>query len=88
MADLKPPRAKRISHKIGAPHGHTRDDPYYWLKERDDPAVVSYLEAENAYTRTVLKETEVLQKTLFEEIVGRIVQDDSTVPYREKNYEY
>jgi len=88
MADPEPPRAKRISHKISAPHGHTRDDPYYWLKKRDDPAVISYLEAENHYTKTVLKNTAVLQDSLFEEIVGRIVQDDSTVPYREKNYEY
>lgn len=88
MADPEPPRAKRISHKISAPHGHTRDDPYYWLKKRDDPAVISYLEAENHYTKTVLKNTAALQDSLFEEIVGRIVQDDSTVPYREKNYEY
>lgn len=88
MADLKPPHAKRISHKIEAPHGHIRDDPYYWMKKRDDPAVISYLEAENDYTKTVLKKTEALQNVLFEEIVGRIVQDDSTVPYREKNYEY
>lgn len=88
MADLKPPRAKRIAHEIKAPHGHTRTDPYYWLKERKDPEVISYLEAENAFTKAVLKETEPLQKTLFQEIVGRIKQDDSSVPYRKKNYEY
>ena len=87
-ADLRPPDARRIPHRIVAPHGHTRIDPYYWLKKRENPEVIAYLEAENAYTRAVLKETDPLQKTLFEEIVGRIVQDDSTVPYREKNYEY
>ena len=88
MAEPDPPRAKRIPHQVKAPHGHTRDDPYYWLRERENPAVLSYLEEENTYTRSVLRKTEDLQKLLFDEIVGRIVQDDSTVPYRKKNYEY
>ncbi len=88
MAEPDPPRAKRIPHEVKAPHGHTRDDPYYWLRERENPAVLSYLEEENTYTRSVLGKTEDLQKLLFDEIVGRIVQDDSTVPYRKKNYEY
>ena len=88
MADLVPPSAKRIPHKVVAPHGHTRDDPYYWLRNRDNPAVISYLQEENLYTSHMLRETEDLQKDLFDEIVGRIVQDDSSVPYREKNYEY
>ena len=82
------PSAKRIPHKVVAPHGHTRDDPYYWLRNRDNPAVISYLQEENLYTSHMLRETEDLQKDLFDEIVGRIVQDDSSVPYREKNYEY
>ena len=88
MADPIPPSAKRIPHKVVAPHGHTRDDPYYWLRNRDNPAVISYLQEENDYTSHMLRETEDLQKDLFDEIVGRIVQDDSSVPYREKNYEY
>jgi len=88
MADPVPPHAKRIPHQVVAPHGHTRDDPYYWLRDRDNPAVISYLEEENAYTSSMLRDTEDLQKVLFDEIVGRIVQDDSSVPYREKNYEY
>ena len=88
MADLVPPSAKRIPHQVVAPHGHTRDDPYYWLRNRDNPAVISYLQEENLYTSHTLRETEDLQKDLFDEIVGRIVQDDSSVPYREKNYEY
>ena len=89
LADLPgPPRAKRSPHQITAPHGHTRTDHYYWLKKREDPEVISYLEAENAYTERTLKNTEKLQETLFQEIVARIKQDDSTVPSREKNYEY
>ena len=88
MAEPAAPQAKRIPHQIVAPHGHSRDDPYYWLRERDNPAVLTYLQEENAYTEKMLRGTEDLQKQLFDEIVGRIVQDDSTVPYREKNYEY
>ncbi len=87
-AESEPPVAKRLPHKIVAPHGHTRTDPYYWLRERDNPAVIAYLEAENAYTKALLKDTEKLQETLFNEIKGRIKQDDSSVPYREKNYRY
>ena len=88
MADPTPPSAKRIPHQVVAPHGHTRDDPYYWLRNRENPDVISYLQEENDYTSDMLRETEDLQKDLFDEIVGRIVQDDSSVPYREKNYEY
>ncbi|MAT30394.1 MAG: oligopeptidase B [Roseibacillus sp.] len=88
MADPIPPSAKRIPHQVVAPHGHTRDDPYYWLRNRENPDVISYLQEENDYTSHMLRETEDLQKNLFDEIVGRIVQDDSSVPYREKNYEY
>ena len=84
----EPPRAKRVPHKIVAPHGHTRIDPYYWMREREDPEVIDYLKAENAYTKAVLKDTESLQKTLFTEIKDRIKQDDSSVPYRDKNYHY
>ena len=87
-ADIKAPRAERIPHKIVAPHGHTREDPYYWLRERDNPKVLAYLAAENAYVKDTLQKTGALQDRLFGEIVERIVQDESTVPYRERNYEY
>jgi oligopeptidase B len=69
-------------------HGHTRIDNYYWLRERENPEVISYLEAENAYRERVMKDTEQLQKDLFEEIVGRIKQDDESVPYKENGYYY
>ena len=58
----KAPRAERIPHKVVAPHGHTRNDPYYWLRERNNPGVLAYLEAENSYTAAALKKTEKLQK--------------------------
>lgn len=87
-ANPDPPTAKRIPHVITAPHGHNRTDHYYWLRERDNREVTAYLHAENEYTAAALKDTEALQQTLFEEIKGRIKQDESTVPYRHKNYEY
>lgn len=87
-AESDPPRAKRVPHKVTAPHGHEREDPYYWMRDRKDPEVIAYLEAENNYTSSVLKPTEALQDTLFNEIKGRIKQDDSSVPYRKKSYEY
>jgi len=69
-------------------HGHTRVDNYYWLRERENPEVISYLEAENSYRETVMKGTEQFQKDLFDEIVGRIKQDDESVPYKENGYFY
>ena len=65
-------------------HGHTRVDNYYWLRERENPEVIAYLDAENAYRESLMKGTEQFQKDLFEEIVGRIKQDDESVPYKAK----
>lgn len=61
-------------------HGVTRVDEYYWLREREDPAVISHLEAENAWTEVRMAGTEELQSTLFDEIVGRIPPDDDSAP--------
>ena len=69
-------------------HGHTRLDDYYWLNQRDNPEVIAYLEAENAYTKSLMKHTETLQEKLYNEMVGRIVQKDMSVPYRENGYYY
>jgi len=69
-------------------HGHTRVDDYYWLRERENPEVIAYLEAENAYRESLMKGTEQFQKDLFDEIVGRIKQDDESVPYKENGYFY
>ena len=67
-------------------HGHTRIDNYYWLNERENPEVLAYLEAENQYADTCLKHTEPLQKQLFEEMTGRIKQDDNSVPIKIRDY--
>jgi oligopeptidase B len=83
----QPPVAKVMPHEFKE-HGNVRVDNYYWLRERDNPEVVSYLEAENAYTEAIMKPTKKLQKELFEEIKGRIKQNDESVPYLENGYWY
>ena len=73
-----------------APFGATREDEYYWLRDdtRTDAAMLAYLHAENAYVDTLMAPLKPLQETLYDEIVGRIKQDDSSVPYRERGYWY
>jgi oligopeptidase B len=90
-ADLPaPPDAARKPHEVKAPHGATRIDEYYWLRDdkRKAPAVLDYLNAENAYVDAVMAPLKPLQETLYEEIVGRIKQDDDSVPYRERGWWY
>ena len=88
--DATPPDAARKPHEVKAPFGATRNDDYYWLRddEREDKEVLAYLNAENAYTDAVLAPTKPLQEKLYGEIVGRIKQDDASVPYRERGYWY
>jgi len=81
------PVAKKIDKELTI-HGHTRMDPYYWLREREDPEVIAYLEAENAYTETMMKDTREFENRLYKEIVGRIKQDDQSVPYLDNGYYY
>ncbi len=69
-------------------HGDVRVDDYYWLNERENPEVIAYLEAENAYLETVMAPTATLQQELYDEIVGRIKQDDASVPYEKGGYYY
>lgn len=61
-------------------HGHERVDPYYWMREREDPEVIAYLEEENAYADKVLEPLKGLRETLFEEITGRLSETRETVP--------
>ena len=84
---MQAPKAKKIEKKLTI-HGDTRIDNYYWLNERENPEVIQYLEAENAYTETQLKDTEEFQKDLFEEIKGRIKEDDESVPFKLNGYWY
>jgi len=72
--------AKRIPTEIEM-HGKVRVDEYYWLKDRENPEVIAYLEAENTHARAVMAHTEPLQQKLFDEIRGRIRKTDESVPY-------
>ncbi|MCS3746844.1 oligopeptidase B [Xanthomonas arboricola] len=85
-----PPDVAKHPHVVKTPFGATRNDDYYWLRDdkREDKAMLAYLNAENAYTDQVMAPLKPLEDTLYNEIVGRIKQDDASVPYRERGYWY
>lgn len=83
----KPPVATKVPHTL-TQHGHQRQDPYYWMNQRENSEVIQHLEAENAYRKAVMKPLESLQNTLFEEMKGRIKEDDASLPYRDGAYWY
>jgi oligopeptidase B len=84
---VTPPTAEKIKKELTL-HGNTRIDNYYWLNERENPKVIEYLEAENAYREAVMKPTEEFQEELYDEIVGRIKQEDMSVPFFDNGYYY
>lgn len=73
------PSAPQRTHII-TQHGQTRVDNFFWLRERESKDVIAYLEAENAYTDKTLAATASLQEALFQEMKGRMMEDDVTVP--------
>ncbi|HRO28622.1 MAG TPA: S9 family peptidase, partial [Luteimonas sp.] len=85
-----PPDAEKRDFTVKAPHGAERGDEYYWLRDdkREDKAMLAYLDAENAYADAVLAPLKPLENTLYDEIVGRIKQDDSSIPARERGWWY
>lgn len=87
MNKIKAPIAKKIEKELSK-HDHTRIDNYYWLNDRENKEVISYLEDENAYTKAMMSDTEALQDTLFNELVGRIKKTDMSVPYFKNGYFY
>ena len=82
-----PPKAKKIA-KVLEIHGDQRNDPYYWLNERENPEVIQYLEDENAYAEAVMKDTEDFQHQIFEEMKARYKKDDESLPYFFNEYWY
>lgn len=86
-SDLQQPIAKQVNY-VHEKHGHQRIDPYHWMIERDAPEVISYLEEENAYYEASTAHTTTLKDVLFEEIKGRIKEDDESVPYLINGYWY
>ncbi|PDH45259.1 MAG: oligopeptidase B [Flavobacteriales bacterium MED-G15] len=85
--NLSPPIADKISyqHKI---HDHIRVDNYYWMNQRDNPEVVDYLERENDYYQKMTAHTLSFQDQLYNEMRGRIKEDDNSVPYFLNGYWY
>jgi len=87
--DFQPPVAAVRPHIVASPHGD-RTDPYYWLRddERTNPEVLAYLAAENAYWERCTAAGKPFENALYEEIISRVKQDDSSVPYRMHGYWY
>jgi oligopeptidase B len=86
-AQSAPPAARRIP-KVDTLHGEVRVDDYFWLREKRNPEVIAYLEAENAWTAQGMQHTEALQERLYREILGRVKQTDLSVPARKGAWEY
>ncbi len=80
VADKKPKNLEK--------HGDIRVDDYFWMNERDHPEVIDYLERENDYYDKITAPTKDFQKSLFEEMKGRIKEDDASVPYKSNGYWY
>jgi len=81
------PIAKKVPQELTI-HNDVRIDNYYWLNDKNNPEVIDYLNAENAYTKQMTGHTQEFQKSLFEEMKGRIKEDDSSVPYKLNGYWY
>lgn len=85
--NVPPPVAEKHPEELTI-HGHTRIDNYYWLNDRDNPEVIGYIEAENEFLIDMMAHTERLQERLYNEMRGRVREDDQSVPYRENGYYY
>jgi oligopeptidase B len=86
-AQLKPPVAKIVP-KIDSSFGDVRTDNYYWLRDKENPEVIDYIKAENAFTDSVMKPTEALQKKLYDEMLARIKETDLSLPDKHKDFYY
>jgi oligopeptidase B len=86
-ASPSPPVARRVP-KVDVVHGDRREDDYFWIRDKEDPEVKAYLEAENAYTDAILKPTEGLRESLYQEMLSRIKETDVNVPYRKGGFFY
>ncbi|OHU91868.1 MULTISPECIES: S9 family peptidase [Pseudoalteromonas] len=86
---MSAPIAKKIPHSM-THHGHTRIDNYYWMRDddRQDDEIIAHLKQENVFTDHHMSAHQSLQDTLFEELKGRIVKDDSSVPVKDGAYWY
>ncbi len=87
MKKASPPKA-RVKPWTVTIHGEEMVDNYYWLRERENPEVIQYLEKENEYLEAVMKHTETFQKSLFEEMKARMKEDDTSAPEQMGDYHY
>jgi oligopeptidase B len=87
MPNPEPPVAKVIPTALTA-FGDTRTDPYFYMRHREDPSVIEYIEAENAYTAAMMQPVEPLVEKVYDEIIGRIQQTDMSLPSRFEGYFY
>lgn len=86
-ANVDAPIAKKQPKELTI-HEDTRIDNYFWMNQRENEEVIAYLNAENDYKDKMMAHTEKLQKKLYKEIVGRIKQDDESVPYKDNDFYY
>lgn len=88
-SELQPPKAAQRPHLVTSPFGD-RVDPWYWLRddERKNSEMIAYLEAENEYMKSVMAPHRALEQKIYDEIVGRLKQDDASVPQRRNGYWY
>jgi oligopeptidase B len=84
---IAPPTAARFP-KVLEMHGETRVDDYFWMNDRNDPRVMAYLDAENAYADAVMKPTLKLQEKLYREMAGRLTPDEESLPVEDNGYLY
>ncbi len=86
---MKAPQAEKRPYPLTI-HGDTRIDNYYWLRDdtREDPAVLSYLHAENTYCASHMQPYDAVKETLYQEMVARIPAQDASVPYVKRGYRY
>src|SRR5271169_5755363 len=83
----QPPSAKKVPH-VTQVNGATLQDNYFWLRDKKDPDVMKYLEAENAYTEEIMKPTKDFQESLYKEMLSHMKQTDLSVPVRQGRYFY
>ena len=84
LRQARAPRKPKVLRKFG----DRRVDDYFWLRDKSNPEVIAYLEAENAYGRGVMKPLEPFREALYKEMLARIKETDESVPYRRHGYWY
>ena len=88
QSDFPTPPVAEVKPDTFVEFSHQRIDNYYWMRDKNDPKVIEYLNAENAYTDTVMASTKDLQEAIYNEILGRMKEDDESYPTLKDGYYY